>query len=556
MFKKKVQGEDTQVEVTPKKKKKIKKRYIVLGLVAVLVVGSIISNGMSANMPTPVMVRTVEVGDLTQTLDTSGTVESEEVKNYFAQVNGEIQTLNAELGTSIKAGENLLTYNVEKMERSVKQAELEAAATDYGIDASITTMNHSQKKATEAAKDYEDAVKYVNHYSACVASVKEELTKASQAAAQVESISAELATQQAKLQEKPNSEKIQNKVKSLEKELKAAKKEAAKYDTAALQASLETCSADLAAYESLKAQYEAQKEADPSYNSQLAQQAALKQANSIQKEATTEDLETARNGVNAEFDGIITEVAVVEGQTVAQGTPLFTIANEKQVKVSIEVSKYDLSKIAVDQQAKITINNKEYEGYVAKIDRFAHENKSGASVLSADIHINNPDENIYLGIEGKVSIQTGEVKDAILIPMECINADMEGDFCYVVEDGVIVRRNVEIGISSDEYSQVISGLKEGEQVVSQVDSSIIEGMSATPIDDTLLTEDGVTTQDATTENGTSDDTTTQDAAAEETTTDVTADDADAASEEAADDDTEKDDTATDESKSEKQTDSQ
>lgn len=552
MFKKKVQGEDTQVEVTPKKKKKIKKRYIVLGLVAVLVVGSIISNGMSANMPTPVMVRTVEVGDLTQTLDTSGTVESEEVKNYFAQVNGEIQTLNAELGTSIKAGENLLTYNVEKMERSAKQAELEATATDYGIDASITTMNHSQKKATEAAKDYEDAVKYVNHYSACVTNVKEELTKASQAAAKVESISAELATQQAKLQEKPNSEKIQKKVKSLEKDLKAAKKEAAKYDTAALQASLETCSADLAAYESLKAQYEAQKEADPSYNSQLAQQAALKQANSIQKEATTEDLEAARNGVNAEFDGIITEVAVVEGQTVAQGTPLFTIANEKQVKVSIEVSKYDLSKIAVDQQAKITINNKEYEGYVAKIDRFAHDNKSGASVLSADIHINNPDENIYLGIEGKVSIQTGEVKDAILIPMECINADMEGDFCYVVEDGVIVRRNVEIGISSDEYSQIISGLKEGEQVVSQVSTDIVEGLNVTPIDDTLLTGDGVTTEDTATETDTSNNATTQDAETEEATTD----DAETADDTTADDATEKDDTATDESKSEKQTDSQ
>ena len=177
----------------------------------------------------------------------------------------------------------------------------------------------------------------------------------------------------------------------------------------------------------------------------------------------------------------------MEGQTVAQGTPLFTIANEKQVKVAIEVSKYDLARIAVNQQAKIVINNKEYEGYVAKIDRFAHTNASGASVLSADIHISNPDENIYLGIEGKVSIQTAEVKDVILIPMECINADTEGDFCYVVENGIIVRKNVEIGVSSDEYSEVLSGLKEGEQVVSQVSGELVEGMKVTPMDETLLT---------------------------------------------------------------------
>ena len=159
------------------------------------------------------------------------------------------------------------------------------------------------------------------------------------------------------------------------------------------------------------------------------------------------------------------------------------MANDKKVKVSIEVSKYDLAKIAEGQQAKIVINNNEYEGTVAKIDRFAHTNVSGASVLGADIHISNPDENIYLGIEGKVSIQTAEVADAILIPMECINADTEGDFCYVVEDGVIVRKNVEIGISSDEYSEVLSGLQVGEQVVSQVSGELAEGMKVTPIED-------------------------------------------------------------------------
>lgn len=496
MFKKKVQSEDTQV-TNAKKKKKLKKRYVVLAVIAVMVVGSIVSSGMSASGPTPVTVKTVEVGNLTETLDTSGIVESEEVKSYFAQVNGEIMTLKAELGTSVKTGENLLLYNVEKMERDAQLASLEMTATSYGIDASITSMNYAQQKAAEAAKNYDDAVKYVNHYSSCVNNVKAELTKASQAAAEVETISLELQKQQAKLEKKPNSEKIQKKIKALQKDLTAATKEAEKYDTIALQATLETCSADLAAYETLKAQYEAQKEGDPAYSEQLAQQATLKQVNSIQKATTTEDLEVAKGGVNADFDGIITEVSVVEGQTVGQGTPLFTIANDKMVKVSIEVSKYDLAKISLNQSAKIIINNQEYEGYVAKIDRFAHTNASGASVLGADIHINNPDENIYLGIEGKVNIQTAEVKDAVLIPMECINADTEGDFCYVVENGVIVRKNVEIGISSDEYSEVLSGLKEGEQVVAQVSGDLVEGMKVTPVDgEGEIEKDGITVDES------------------------------------------------------------
>jgi len=166
-----------------------------------------------------------------------------------------------------------------------------------------------------------------------------------------------------------------------------------------------------------------------------------------------------------------------------EGSELFVIANDKKVKITIEVSKYDLEKIALDQQATITINNHQYEGHVAKIDRYAHMNQSGASVLGADIHIDNPDENIYLGIEGKVSIETAALSDILLVPIECINSDTTGDFCLVVEDGSIVRKDVELGISSDEYSQIVSGLAEGDQVIAEVTGDLTEGMNVTPVEE-------------------------------------------------------------------------
>ncbi|MBR1693153.1 MAG: efflux RND transporter periplasmic adaptor subunit [Lachnospiraceae bacterium] len=483
MFKKKDKNQQVEAVNTGKKKKKFKKRYVVLAVLVIAIIAAAANNRMAADRPVSVMVKTVGTGDLTQTLDVSGTVESEETKIYFANTSAQIQSLNAELGGTVKKGDSLLTYNVDKLERTAKQAELEAKASDYGIDAAVTTLNYSQQKAAQAAKDYEDAVKYVNHYSAMVTSIKEDLLKASQAAEKVKSLTSELSDAQKKLQQKPNSEKLQNKVKELTSDLKEANKEVAKYDVTALNASLETCSADLAAYESLKAQYEAQKEADPSISSQRSQQSTLREVNELAKQQTEESIETAREGVVADFDGIVTSVGAVEGMTVMEGTELFTVASDKQVKVSIEVSKYDLQKLAVGQRAEITINNQEYEGYVAKIARFAHVTQSGSSVLSADIHIDNPDDNIYLGIEGKVHIQTASAENTLLLPMECINADAKGDFCYVVENGVLVRKDVEIGISSDEYSQILSGLDEGAQVVSVVTADLTEGMNVVAVEE-------------------------------------------------------------------------
>ena len=54
-------------------------------------------------------------------------------------------------------------------------------------------------------------------------------------------------------------------------------------------------------------------------------------------------------------------------------------------------------------------------------------------------------------MEAKVSIQTAEEKDILLIPGASVNYSSDGIFCYVLKDGVIEKRNIETGISDDEY---------------------------------------------------------------------------------------------------------
>ena len=81
-----------------------------------------------------------------------------------------------------------------------------------------------------------------------------------------------------------------------------------------------------------------------------------------------EALARGQEGVKAQFDGIVTRIATMsssanasaggglpEGATVSEGTELFTIESNRQVKVDISVTKYDLPRIAVGQKADITI---------------------------------------------------------------------------------------------------------------------------------------------------------------------------------------------------------
>ena len=58
-----------------------------------------------------------------------------------------------------------------------------------------------------------------------------------------------------------------------------------------------------------------------------------------------------------------------------------------------------------------------------------------------------------------------EEKDVLYLPNENVNTSTEGDFVYVVQNGVVKKKAVELGITSNSKVEIKSGLKEGDKVV-------------------------------------------------------------------------------------------
>lgn len=463
----------------------IKKKKWLIGIIALVFVVVIIWNVVvmsGASVAMPVSVATVSGGDLVQQMDFSGTVMTEQTKVYFAPVAGEVATVEVTPGDPVKSGDVLMTYDLEALEEISRETELQAKAEGYGIDATMQTIQKSQSDYAKAVKDYDEAMQYVNHYSACLESASREYNQALAVRTEYETLKAEV--DQYKIQQAENEEpnpELANLIAQGEARLNELSGQMAQYDYAALEGAVATCSNDLNEYKALAQQYKAEKIENPALASQSAQQSVLRELNNMSKEKADDDLETAREGVKADFNGVITSVDAVAGQTVASGMQLFILENTDDLKVSINVNKYDLAQLKVGQKAEITINGAVYEGIVTKINGMAQTNAQGAATVTADIHIDNPDGNIYLGIEAKVKIQSDAVENTLLVPVECVNYDTKGAFCYVVENGVILRRDVEAGISSDMQIQIIKGLEAGEQVITQVTGDLSEGMEVTPM---------------------------------------------------------------------------
>lgn len=247
------------------------------------------------------------------------------------------------------------------------------------------------------------------------------------------------------------------------------------------QLDLENAQTTLGELQSDLAQEEAKVDAADAAEVTAASRRAMENNNNladIESSSLEQILEKGRKGIKAEFNGIVTKAELFAGTEATQGMELVSVASNDDVAVEVTVSKYDYGKLKEGQKAQVTVGNNVYQGVVGDISRVAQQNEKGAPIITCEVNIENPDDNIFLGVEAKASILTGSEKNALTVPVEAVNTGKDNTFCYVLADGVIARREVVTGISSDTLTEIQKGLKEGDLVIPQLPAGMTEGSPA------------------------------------------------------------------------------
>ena len=72
-------------------------------------------------------------------------------------------------------------------------------------------------------------------------------------------------------------------------------------------------------------------------------------------------------------------------------------------------------------------------------------------------------------------------ENTLMVPIAAVNTDQAGDFCYVVKDGVLERREITAGLSSEDSIEIVEGLEEGDIVLTDTSMELTEGMQIEPL---------------------------------------------------------------------------
>ncbi len=456
--KKKEQGENTtelvKVELTPQQKKKRKKR-IIGGVIAAALVLFIVSRVFAPAVLPTVMVRSAEEGTVEQTVDTSGIVKTEQQKTYFSPLSAKVEECKVQEGDVVEAGQVLMTYDAQDLENRKKEAALQNDEAYYGYKNTMDKNNKDASEYSRSSHDVEILEQQVEDAKAEVRALKQYLTDMG------------CFLREAQNDNHTNlAEEYQAKIDQATNQLAVKEEELADF-----QSNLSEQKGIKNSTESTVMTADAKKQAE-----------ATKDLQALKSAEVTDAVAQVSDGIKADFAGIVTCVKPVDGSNVENGGELFTVSSIEKVCVDVSFSKSDLEKIEEGQKAVATIAGKQYEGTVTRISRAAAKNEKGASIIQGEIHIDNPDADLYLGVDARVTVEGNKAENVVMIPVEAINIGKDGSFVYVVTDGMVQKRMVTAGISSDEYTEIKKGLEVGEQVIISVDAGIEEGMAVNPVE--------------------------------------------------------------------------
>lgn len=168
------------------------------------------------------------------------------------------------------------------------------------------------------------------------------------------------------------------------------------------------------------------------------------------------------------INGEVIDVKVKEGQPAASGIELFKIADMDRVILRARVNEFDADKVKVGQSVKIRgtmFKDVEFKGHVYKADLFIGREKEMAYMEILCTIEKVKEFPLRLGAFAEADIVVEERKDVLRIPKEALLLEDDQNWVFVVRRGRAFSRLIQVGLSSEEDIEVVSGLKEGEEVV-------------------------------------------------------------------------------------------
>jgi RND family efflux transporter MFP subunit len=207
-------------------------------------------------------------------------------------------------------------------------------------------------------------------------------------------------------------------------------------------------------------------------------QKARSEANRLQGAVATERIERDRNlnsleettrkleaqmknaEVRSPIDGLLTNVQTIDGELVSDGNELFTVSSRNNY-IRGEVNEEDVGEVKPGMKAKVQLYAYRTRSFTARVTSVQPAADPTTQRYTVVLEMENPPDNLMVGMTGEMNIITGTHDNALLVPTRALLVDQ----ALVVKHGIVHSRTVGVGFRTLDFTEVTSGLDEGSHVI-------------------------------------------------------------------------------------------
>jgi HlyD family secretion protein len=158
---------------------------------------------------------------------------------------------------------------------------------------------------------------------------------------------------------------------------------------------------------------------------------------------------------------------IEEGAVVREGQALVQLPDLSQMQVKVTIHESRVDQIKPDMPARITIQDREYQGRVIRIANQPERTSwfsANVKEYATTVSIEGETEGLRPGMTAKVTILVHNLTGVVTVPVSAVVEQREGFFCWVKTPRGPERRPLVLGRTNDKLIEVVDGVKEGDEV--------------------------------------------------------------------------------------------
>lgn len=200
----------------------------------------------------------------------------------------------------------------------------------------------------------------------------------------------------------------------------------------------------------------------------------------LQLENASNNLKTAQISasdvnVTASFAGIVNTRSIEPGSYVSPGTQMFEIVNVSTLKLKVNVDEKNIGFLKLGQSVKVestVLSDKEFNGVIT----FIAPKADGSLNFPVELEIKNNSKNdLRAGMYGTAFFGSNANVTAMIVPRNAFVGSVSSNNVFALVDGKAVLKTVVSGRSFGDNVEIISGLTEGDIVITSGQINLVDG---------------------------------------------------------------------------------